>query len=182
MGRYNTMSRLTMRRLRAAVVTAAAVLVLLTLSSAPALAFDHEANESTMLKLINHARTSRGLHALSSFDALHDAALSHSADMIKRDYFGHSSLGGAGVSARARRAGYSVSGWSQWTVGEVIAWGCGTRGTSQAVFKAWMHSSSHRSIILGKRWRDVGVGCARGTFKGIRGVVMYTVDVGRRVQ
>jgi uncharacterized protein YkwD len=176
------MSRLTMRRLRTAVATAAAVLVLLTLSSAPALAFDHQAAESTMLRLINHARTSRGLRALSSFDALHQAALSHSTDMIRRDYFGHSSLGGSGVSARVRRAGYSASGWSQWTVGEVIAWGCGTRGTPQAIFKAWMHSRSHRSIILGRRWRDAGVGSTRGTFKGIRGVVMYTVDVGRRVQ
>ena len=54
-----------MRRLRAALVTAAAVLVLLTLGAAPALAFDRQANESTMLQLINHARTSRGLHALS---------------------------------------------------------------------------------------------------------------------
>jgi uncharacterized protein YkwD len=176
------MSRPTMRRLRAAVVTAAAALVLLTLSAAPALAFDRQANESAMLKLINHARTSRGLHVLASYDALHDAALSHSADMIRRDYFAHSSLGGAGVGTRARRAGYSLSGWSRWSVGEVIAWGSGSRGAPQAIFKAWMHSSSHRSIILGERWRDVGVGCARGTFKGISGVVMYTVDVGRRVQ
>jgi uncharacterized protein YkwD len=182
MGRFETMSRPKTRRLRAALVIAAAVLVLLTLGAAPAPAFDRQANESTMLKLINHARTSRGLHSLSAYDALHEAALDHSCDMIRRDYFGHSSLGGAGVSARARQAGYSASGWSQWTVGEVIAWGCGTRGTPQAVFKAWMRSSSHRSIILGKRWRDVGVGCARGTFKGIRGVIMYTVDVGRRVQ
>jgi uncharacterized protein YkwD len=176
------MSRPILRRLRAAVVTAAAMLVLLALGAAPAPAFDHQANESTMLKLINHARTSRGLHALGSYDALHQAALSHSGDMIRRDYFAHSSLSGAGVSARTRQAGYRVSGWSQWTVGEVIAWGCGTRGTPQAVLRAWMGSSSHRSIILGKRWRDVGVGCARGTFKGMHGVVMYTVDVGRRVQ
>ena len=176
------MSRPTFRRLRAAVVTAAAALALLALGAAPALAFGHRADESAMLQLINHARTSRGLHALGSYDALHEAALSHSADMIRRGYFGHSSLGGAGVNARARQSGYRVSGWSRWTVGEVIAWGCSTRGTPQAVFNAWMHSSSHRSIILGERWRDVGVGCERGTFKGVAGVMMYTVDVGRRVQ
>ncbi len=182
MGRYDDMSRLTLRRLRAAVVTAAAVLVFLTLGAAPAPAFDHHANENTMLKLINHARASRGLHALGSCSALHKAALSHSADMIRRDYFAHSSLSGAGVSARTRQAGYGVSGCSRWTVGEVIAWGSGSRGTPQAVLKAWMHSSCHRSIILGKRWRDVGVGCVRGTFKGVRGAMMYTVDIGRRVQ
>jgi uncharacterized protein YkwD len=176
------MSRIRMRGLRAAVVTAAVALVFAALGAAPALAFDRQANEIALLRLINQVRTSRGLHALGSHDALREAAHSHSADMIRRDYFAHSSLSGAGVSARARQSGYRVSGCSRWTVGEVIAWGCGTRGAPQAVFKAWMQSSSHRSVLLGTRWRDVGVGCARGTFKGLRAVVMYTVDVGRRVQ
>jgi uncharacterized protein YkwD len=176
------MCRPTTRSLRAAVVTVAVALAFLVLGVAPALAFDRQSNENAMLKLINHARTTRGLHALRAYGALQKAALSHSGDMIRRGYFAHSSLSGAGVSARARQAGYGVSGWSRWTVGEVIAWGCGTRGTPRAVFKAWMHSSCHRSVILGRRWRDAGVGCARGTFKGIRGVVMYTVDFGQRVQ
>ena len=56
------------------------------------------------------------------------------------------------------------------------------RGTPQVVFKAWMHSSSHRQVILARRWRDVGIGCDRGSFKGMSGVVMYTIDFGRRVR
>jgi uncharacterized protein YkwD len=180
MGRYTTMSRPTTRWLRAAVASGAVVLVLLMLCAGPALAFDRQTNESAMLRLINQVRAGRGLHALGSYGALHKAALSHSTDMIRRDYFAHSTLGGASVSARARQAGYSVSGWSRWTVGEIIAWGCGTRGSPRAVLDAWMHSSAHRRIILGERWRDIGAGCARGTFNGVRGVVMYTVDVGRR--
>lgn len=176
------MRRLTISRCVTLAVIAAAVVAFVASAAAPALAFDRAANESTMLKLINHARTTRGLHALRSQYALHRAARSHSVDMIRCDYFAHSSLSGAGVGTRDRQAGYSVSGWSQWTVGEVIAWGYGSRGSPRAVFKAWMHSSTHRRIILGRRWRDVGVGCARGTFKGLSGVRMWTVDVGRRVQ
>ena len=102
--------------------------------------------------------------------------------MIAHDYFAHSSLGGATVATRARSAGYSVSGCSQWSVGEVIAWGMSVRGTPQAIFRAWMHSSSHRQVILARRWRDVGIGCARGSYRGLSGVIMYTVDFGRRVQ
>ena len=45
-----------------------------------------------------------------------------------------------------------------------------------------MNSSAHRQVILTARWRDVGIGCSRGTFKGLSGVVMYTVDFGRRVR
>ena len=176
------MRRLAMRRVKVALATLTVAFVLLVAGAVPALAFDRTANEKTMLGLINDARTSRGLHAVSMHDALHRAARSHSTDMIRRDYFAHSSLSGLGIGTRARKAGYSLSGWSQWSVGEVIAWGSGARGTPQAIFKAWMSSSGHRSVILGKRWRDVGVGCSRGTFKGMAGVCMWTIDVGRRVQ
>jgi uncharacterized protein YkwD len=176
------MRRLEMRRLRYALAATAVAVVLLCVAAVPTLAFDRAAAEATMLSLINHSRTSRGLHAVSTHGSLHVAARSHSRDMIRRDYFAHSSLSGLGVSTRARRAGYSVGGWSRWSVGEVIAWGSGSLGTPQAIFKAWMHSSGHRKIILGKRWRDVGVGCSRGRFKGVGGVGMWTVEFGRRVQ
>jgi uncharacterized protein YkwD len=171
-----------MRVLRRALATTTVALVLLCAGAVPALAFDRAGSENTMLRLVNNARASRGLQTVKMNDALRRAARSHSTDMIRRDYFAHSSLSGSGVGTRARRAGYGVTGWSQWSVGEVIAWGSGIRGTPYAIFKAWMNSTGHRSIILGKRWRDVGVGCSRGTFKGIGGVCMWTLDFGRRVQ
>jgi len=176
------MRRPARRRLRVVLTTAIVALALLALSAAPALAFDRQANENTMLRLINNARAGRGLHTVRSFEALHKAARAHAGDMLRRDYFAHSSLSGLTIGTRARRAGYAVNGWSAWSVGEVIAWGSGARGTPQAVFRSWMNSSGHRRIILTKRWRDVGVGCSRGTFKGIGGVCMWTVDLGRRVQ
>jgi uncharacterized protein YkwD len=168
------------RRLTGAVLVA--LFTMLVAGAVPALAFDRSANEVTMLRLVNHARASRGLHAVGIAGPLDRAARAHSRDMIARDYFAHSSLSGATVAARARSVGYAVSGCSQWTVGEVIAWGVSMRGTPQAVFKAWMRSSPHRGVILTKRWRDVGIGCARGSFKGMSGVIMYTIDFGRRVQ
>jgi len=163
----------------AALVTLVAFLLA---GSVPALAYDRAADEATILKLINHARSQRGLAGVRVVGPLDQAALSHSRDMISRDYFAHSSLGGATVSTRARGAGYSISGCSQWSVGEVIAWGAAGRGTPESIFHAWMGSSSHRQVILSRRWRDVGVGCYRGTYRGLPGAIMYTVDFGRRVQ
>jgi uncharacterized protein YkwD len=168
------------RRLTGAVFVA--VIATLLVGAVPALAFDRSTYEATVLRLVNHARTSRGLHAVKVAGPLDNAALSHSCDMIAHDYFAHSSLAGATVSARARSAGYSIGGCSQWSVGEVIAWGVSVRGTPRAVFTAWMRSSSHRRVILARRWRDVGIGCARGSYRGLSGAVMYTVDFGRRVQ
>ena len=169
-----------MRRQSAA--TLVALFILLALGVVPAMAFDRSADEAEMLQLLNRARTRRGLASVNVVNPLDRAAFSHSADMLSRDYFSHSSLAGATVAVRARRAGYSTSDCSQWTVGEVIAWGKSYEGTPESIFHAWMRSESHRSVILGKRWRDVGIGCSRGTLKGVSGVIMYTVDFGRRVQ
>jgi uncharacterized protein YkwD len=143
----------------------------------PALAFDHSVNEATMLRLINRARTSRGLVAVKTIASLDRAALLHSRDMIAHDYFSHTSLDGATLAGRTRRAGYPTSGSS---LGEVIALGSSFKGTPESMFKGWMRSSGHRRIILTKRWRDVGLGCARGTYNGYSGVVIFTVDFGRR--
>jgi serralysin len=166
-------------------LTGAVLLALFTMlfvGAVPALAFDRSANEATMLQLVNHVRVSRGLHAVRIAGPLDQAALTHSRDMIAHDYFAHSSLSGATAATRARGAGYAVSGCSQWAVGEVIAWGVSARGIPQAVFKGWMRSSSHRRVILSSRWREVGIGCARGSFQGMSDVLMYTIDFGRRVQ
>jgi uncharacterized protein YkwD len=160
-------------------VALAASLALLVFGSIPALAFDRSATEASMLKLINNARKSRGLATVKIVASLDRAALLHSRDMIAHDYFSHSSRGGATVAGRARNAGYPTSGCS---LGEVIALGSSYKGTPSSIFKSWMRSSSHRQIILTKRWRDAGVGCARGAYKGYSGVVMYTVDFGRRAQ
>jgi uncharacterized protein YkwD len=165
------------RRLTTAIVIT--VFAFLLAGPVPALAFDHAAYEATMLRLVNHARTSRGLHALKIVASLDRAALLHSQDMIGHDYFSHSSRGGATVAARARSAGYPTSGSA---LGEVIACGSSSRGAPASIFKSWMRSSSHRQVILTRRWRDVGIGCARGTYSGYSGVVMYTIDFGRRTQ
>jgi uncharacterized protein YkwD len=165
----------TRRLTRAMLITMFAFLLA---GSTPALAFDHSAYDATMLRLVNHARTSRGLHAVKIVASLDRAALLHSRDMVGHDYFSHSSRGGATLAARARSTGYPSGS----ALGEVIAFGSSSRGTPANIFKGWMRSSSHRQVILTPRWRDAGIGCARCTYRGYSGVVMYTVDFGRRTQ
>ena len=156
------------------------VLAVAAVAAAPGRASERAANEAVMLQLVNGARAHRGLAPLHVHAALSRAARAHSRDMMRHQYFSHSSPGGASCGARTRRAGYATSGCRSWAVSEAIAWGMSSVGTPQAVFGAWMRSASHRAIILGRRWRDVGVGCASGTFNGASGSWMYTVDVGRR--
>jgi uncharacterized protein YkwD len=151
-------------------------------ASGPAAAFDRRASENTLLQLINHARGKRGLAALHLNRALDRAALAHSRVMLSHGSFSHLSVNGGGYCGRLLRAGYSRTGCRSWAVAEVIGRGVGARGTPRAIFTSWMRSPVHRSVLLGKRWRDVGVGAAAGSFCGLSGSVLFTVDVGRRTK
>ena len=139
-------------------------------------------NATTMLKLINKARAARGLVQVRPLDVLCSAARAHSRGMLSADYFSHYSRSGESLASRLVRYGYSREGYSSWCVGEVIGWGKGIYGTPEAVFRAWMASSSHRTVILDRRWRDIGLGVALGTYRGLTNVYMYTVDFGRRIR
>jgi len=170
------------RKLIATTLIVMLVSLAVAAAAGPAAAFDRQANERTMLGLINLARTSRGLAPVHLQTALDRAALAHSRDMLSRDYFSHSAPGGTTFATRLRKAGYGIAGYRSWAVGEVIGWGQGSAGSPRAVFRSWMRSSAHRAVILDRRWRDVGVGCARGSFRGVSGSVMYTIDLGRRTR
>jgi len=164
----------------ALVVAVAVALGFAVAVAGPVAASQRTDNEAVLLQLIDQARARRGLAPLRVHAALSRAALAHSRDMMRHHYFSHSSPGGASCGARARRAGYSTSGCRSWAVSEVIGWGMRSAGTPHAVFASWMRSAFHRSVLLGRRWRDVGVGSVSGTFNGVSGSWMYTVDVGRR--
>ena len=90
--------------------------------------------------------------------------------MIRKDYFGHGN-----TKHRLKRYDYK---WR--TYSENISWGSGSRDSPSAVFKGWMHSRTHRSNLLAKKVREVGIGTATGNYKGIKRATMYTVDFGRR--
>ena len=61
-------------------------------------------------------------------------------------------------------------------IGENIAWGTGSYGTPEGIVSQWMHSPTHRAIILTAGLHRVGLGLATGTFDGTPGAVMATAD------
>lgn len=138
--------------------------------------------ERQLLALVNHARTSRGLHRLTVVTSLERAARAHSSQMVAKTYFSHDSYSGESFSSRLIRFGYGHDGYTSWKVGENIAYGSGDLGAPKAIFRAWMKSSAHRAIILTKAFRNVGVGRAVGTYDGMSGVVFFTLDCGVRTK
>lgn len=115
-----------------------------------------------LLCLMNRARARFGLHPLRANRCLHRVAARHAHDMVFRRYFAHVTPGGWDPGARARASGY-VPRSARWVVGENIAWGVAGSARPAWVVRAWMHSPGHRHNILSRRFRDAGVGVARGT-------------------
>lgn len=132
-------------------------------------------NEKAMLDLHNKQRATKGLKALCVHPALQKAAEAHSQDMIDKDYFTHNSQDGTTFAQRIKREGYNYR-----TAGENIAWGSGSLGSPDNIFKGWMNSSGHKANIMNKSYREVGIGAVAGTYKSYAGATMWTADFGAR--
>lgn len=136
--------------------------------------------ETKVIALLNKERCKRGLRPLRVRYSLTRAARAHSREMAERGRLTHRSANGDSVGRRLRRHGYRRSGYRYWSVGENIARArAGTLlATPTAIVAAWIHSSTHRRVILAGRFRDVGVGI-RTSSSGQR---FFTLDLGRRIR
>ena len=133
---------------------------------------------AAILCLHNRERSARGLPALKENPKLRDAAEAHSRDMVARNFFSHDTPGGGDMVARVLRTGYA-RGLTGWSIGENIAWGTGTLATATQIQRAWMNSAGHRTNILRRQFREVGIGIALGA-PGAADGATYTADFGVR--
>jgi uncharacterized protein YkwD len=138
--------------------------------------------EKKLMTLVNHMRARHHMHRLAMVASLERASRAHSRQMVRRGYFGHNSASGESVGARLIRYGYAATGCTRWTVGENIAYDYQASATPHAIFMAWWHSPAHRRVMLTRRFRNLGIGRAAGTFKGVSGIVFYTLDCGARTR
>ena len=121
--------------------------------------------EGAVLAIVNSERAKAGCKALTVDGRLAAAARKHSADMVARHYFSHTTPNGVTMAQRIDREGYR---WS--TIGENIAAG---QPNATEVMKAWMNSPGHRANILNCKFQQIGIGVA---FDGRRPV--WTQDFG----
>jgi uncharacterized protein YkwD len=109
---------------------------------------------SEVLELTNAERAAARLAPLAHDPRLATAAQAHSADMVARDFYSHTSPEGLQPWDRARAAGSTHRG-----IGENIA--CGQRSPAEVVL-GWMNSPGHRANILKPGFSRLGAGFAGG--------------------
>ena len=180
------MSTLAIRR--RAVACPAALTILFTFAAAPApaaarcagatarpAALGGGARQAAVVCEINRARRHHGLAALSTHARLTRMARGFARTMVARRFFSHVGPGGATLSARQHAAGYRGR-----AIGEVLAWGEGRYASPRAAVRSWLRSPPHRRVLLGRNYRDVGVGIALGSpFGGsTRSSATYVANLG----
>jgi uncharacterized protein YkwD len=124
--------------------------------------------EQSLLQAMNQARAVHGAPPLRVGIRLQRAAKAHSRAMARSGSFTHGNW-----YQRLRRFGVRSR-----TVGENIAWGVGSDGTAAAIVGMWLASPSHRSTMLSRTFRRVGIGVAVGRMDGFSGARVATADFG----
>ena len=112
--------------------------------------------ERALLAEMNRVRAAHGLPGLRVDGKLQRAARSHSAAMIRRDFFSHAAF------ARRMRA----SGAHGPIFGENLAWGTGSRGSVRTIVGQWLESPAHRANLLRRGFARVGVAAPAGNLLG----------------
>jgi uncharacterized protein YkwD len=103
-----------------------------------------------LIALINQARASVNLHALSVNAQLMSAAQAHSGDMACNNFLGHTSSDGSWIGDRLKAAGYNTYSYQ-----EIIA-----IGTPQNAMDQWASDAPHWESVLNPYVTEIGVGYA----------------------
>jgi uncharacterized protein YkwD len=123
--------------------------------------------------LVNEQRAAARVRALSHDRRLARAARRFSGAMVRERFFAHVSPEGSTLRRRARAAGYTGR-----MLGETIGWGAGDLATPGAIVAAWMASPPHHAVLLGARFRRIGLGVAAGSPVGAPVSATVTADLG----
>jgi uncharacterized protein YkwD len=145
-----------------------------------------DAVEARLVHRLNAVRERRGLPTLRVRAILSRAAARHAASMAGAGYFSHS------LYTRRTRAWTPFDRWIRWYYGASSAWSAGREprlgapdlGPRRTV-RLWLASPPHRTNLLDRRWREVGVADVQvrrpgGYFAAWDDVTIVVADFGRR--
>ena len=103
-----------------------------------------------LVTLINNARTSNGLHALSVNQKLVTAANVHTKDMLCKNFLGHTGSDNSTPQSRVTAQGYTAS----LVVEDIYAL---TTASQQSAFNWWINTPEGRADILNPAVTEFGI-------------------------
>lgn len=116
------------------------------------LPFTTNVSNQALLQLTNTERSRNKQQSLTLSKDLSEAAAAKAKDMVKKNYWSHTSPDGKSPWVFVVDSGYAYT-----KAGENLAYGF---LTNEQIVAGWMNSSSHRANMLDSNYRDVGFGFA----------------------
>jgi uncharacterized protein YkwD len=123
------------------------------------------ASADPIIARINAIRRSYGLRPYLASASLSRSAARYSRGLMRSNRFTHDSVIHAG--SRFER------------LGEALAYHRGWRPRRGHTVRSWLHSATHRALLLSRSFRYVGAGVARGRFGG-GAATIWTLQLGSR--
>jgi uncharacterized protein YkwD len=129
---------------------------------------------------LNRIRRAHGLRALPANTRLVRAGVAHVRQLAVAGLFTHDWKGDPFGSWIPR---YYPPARGAWSAGENLLWAPQSVSARAAVHE-WLESAPHRQVMLGRGWRELGIGAVRmskapGVFGGID-VVIVAAEFGAR--
>lgn len=118
------------------------------------LALASEINKDNIIYLVNQSRKDNNVAQLEENQKLDQAAKEKAEDMIKNNYFAHTSPGGVTPWYWFEKNDYDYK-----YAGENLALGF---SSSENQHKAWMESPTHKKNILNQNYQEIGVAVESG--------------------
>lgn len=125
----------------------------------------HSEITKQILQLVNQERSKAGLGSLQYANDVAKVAQLKSEDMVKNNYFDHTSPTYGSPFTMMDQYGINYT-----FAGENIAAGY---STAKAVMEGWMNSPGHRANILNPNYKEIGIGIAKGGDYGIYYTQMF---------
>lgn len=121
-------------------------------------------SQEEIVRLTNEKREQAGLPNLVENKLLSQAAADKASDMFANNYWAHYSPGG-----KTPWSFITASGYKYIYAGENLA---RDFDNPKNVVDAWMNSPSHRSNLLDKNFKDIGVAVSYGKLDGREGILV----------
>lgn len=117
-------------------------------------AFASEINKDSIIQLVNKSRTENSVNILTENQELDQAAQDKLDDMIKNNYFAHTSPSGITPWYWFEKNNYDYK-----YAGENLALGF---SSVESEHQAWMNSPTHKKNILNQNYEEIGVAVGKG--------------------
>lgn len=141
----------------------ALTLALLLIFSFPLNTSASSIGKDGVVGLVNRERTERGLNVLTQNSRLQTAAQWKADDMIQKDYWEHFHNG------KSPWEWMKEAGYEYLDAGENLAIDF---TDIEAMHQAWMNSPTHRDNIINSKYKEVGIGIAKGDFEGHQTIIV----------